>query len=147
MNHTHTQMKTNIQRHTHTQTHTHIHTHTHTHTKSQDTHSYVHREKITVNEIRNRSNTHWEKIMVSEIRNHSNTHTHTHTTCCIVTLDRAVNQRCTCVNKQKKKWKQVGVMKEYRQVPAAVELVGQEGQSEGQLTPGWATLAKMRRKC
>ena len=44
--------------------------------------------------------------------------------CCILTLDRAVNQRCTCVNKRKKKWKQVGVMKEYRQVPAAVELVG-----------------------
>ena len=43
--------------------------------------------------------------------------------CCILTLDRAVNQRCTCVNKRKK-WKQVGVMKEYRQVPAAVESVG-----------------------
>ena len=33
-------------------------------------------------------------------------------------------KRCTCVNKRKKKQKQVGVMKEYRQVPAAVELVG-----------------------
>ena len=44
--------------------------------------------------------------------------------CCILTLDRAVNQRCTCVNKQKKKRKQVDIMKEYRQVPAAVELVG-----------------------
>ena len=43
--------------------------------------------------------------------------------CCILTLDRAVNQRCTCV-KRKKKRKQVGVMKEYRKVPAAVELVG-----------------------
>ena len=32
-------------------------------------------------------------------------------------------KRCTCVNKRKKKRKQVGVMKEYRQVPAAVELV------------------------
>ena len=37
--------------------------------------------------------------------------------CCILTLDQTVNQRCTCVNKWKKKWKQVGVMKEYRQVP------------------------------
>ena len=44
--------------------------------------------------------------------------------CCILTLDQAINQRCTCVNKWKKKRKQVGVMKEYRQVPAAVELVG-----------------------
>ena len=33
---------------------------------------------------------------------------------------------CTCVNKRKKKRKQVGVMKEYRQVPATVELVGDE---------------------
>ena len=32
-------------------------------------------------------------------------------------------KRCTCVNKQKKR-KQVDVMKEYRQVPAAVDLVG-----------------------
>ena len=31
---------------------------------------------------------------------------------------------CTCVDKWKKKRKQVGVMKEYRQVPAAVDLVG-----------------------
>ena len=44
--------------------------------------------------------------------------------CCILTLDRAVNQRCTCVNKRKKKRKQVDIMKDYRQVPAAVELVG-----------------------
>ena len=44
--------------------------------------------------------------------------------CYILTLDRAVNQRCTSVNKRKKKRKQVGVMKEYRQVLAAVELVG-----------------------
>ena len=43
--------------------------------------------------------------------------------CYIVTLDRAINQRCNCVNKWKKR-KQVGVMKEYRQVPAAVELIG-----------------------
>ena len=43
--------------------------------------------------------------------------------CYILTLDRAVNQRCTCVNKWKKKRKQVGVMKEYRQTTAAVELV------------------------
>ena len=46
----------------------------------------------------------------------------------ILTLDRAVNQRCTCVNKQKKKKKkkrkQVAVMKEYRQMPAAVETAG-----------------------
>ena len=34
-------------------------------------------------------------------------------TCCILTLDRAVNQRC--VNKRKK-WKQESVMKDYRQV-------------------------------
>ncbi len=33
-------------------------------------------------------------------------------------------KRCTCVNKQKKNRKQVGVMKEYRQVPVAVERVG-----------------------
>ena len=32
-------------------------------------------------------------------------------------------KKCTFVNKRKKKRKQVGVMKEYRQVPAAVELV------------------------
>ena len=43
--------------------------------------------------------------------------------CYILTLVRAVNQRCTCVNKRKKKRKLAGVMKEYRQVPAAVELV------------------------
>ena len=40
-----------------------------------------------------------------------------------------VNQKCTCVKKQKKKKqekkrKQVGIMKEYRQVLAAVESVG-----------------------
>ena len=47
-----------------------------------------------------------------------------------MTLDRAVNQRCTCVNKRKKKRKQVFLMKEYKQVPAAVELVG-AGRLEG----------------
>ena len=31
---------------------------------------------------------------------------------------------CTCVNKRKKKRKQVDIMKEYRQVPMAVEFVG-----------------------
>ena len=41
-----------------------------------------------------------------------------------MTLDQAVNQRCTCVNKRKKKRKEVGAMKEYGLVPAAVELVG-----------------------
>ena len=50
--------------------------------------------------------------------------TSTSSLCCILTIDRAVNQRCTCVNKRKKKRKQVGVRKEYWQVPAAVELVG-----------------------
>ena len=40
--------------------------------------------------------------------------------CSILTLDWAVNQRCTCVNKRKKKRK----MKVYRQMPAAVEAVG-----------------------
>ena len=45
--------------------------------------------------------------------------------CYILTLDRAVNQTCTCVNKGKKKRKQVGVMKEYRQVTAAVDFVGE----------------------
>ena len=44
--------------------------------------------------------------------------------CYILTLDQAVNQRCTCVNKQKKKRKQVGVIKKYRQMLAAVESVG-----------------------
>ena len=44
--------------------------------------------------------------------------------CCILTLHRAVNQRCICVNKRKKKRKQAGVMKEYRQMPAAVGSVG-----------------------
>ena len=43
--------------------------------------------------------------------------------CCILSLDWAVNQRCTCVNKRKKKRKQECVMKEYRQMPAAVESV------------------------
>ena len=47
-----------------------------------------------------------------------------HIECYILTLDRAVNQRCTCVNKRKKKRKLAGVMKEYRLVPVAVELVG-----------------------
>ena len=40
-----------------------------------------------------------------------------------MTHDWAINQGCTCVNKQKKKQKQVGVMKEYRQVLVAFELV------------------------
>ena len=44
--------------------------------------------------------------------------------CCILTLDRAVNLRSTCVNKWKKKRKQVDVMKEYRQVPATFDIVG-----------------------
>ena len=44
--------------------------------------------------------------------------------CYILTLDGAVSQRCTCVNKRKKKRKQWDVMKEYRQMPAAVESVG-----------------------
>ena len=39
-----------------------------------------------------------------------------------MTFDRAVNQNKS--NKRKKKRKQVDVMKEYRQVPAAIELVG-----------------------
>ena len=65
-------------------------------------------------------------------------------------------KRCTRVNKWKNKRKQVGVMKKYRQVPTAVELVRQEGLSEGQLadwwlwpsaTTSWATPAKMRKKC
>ena len=43
--------------------------------------------------------------------------------CCILTLYWAVNQRYTCVNKRKKR-KQVDVMKEYKQVSAAVVLVG-----------------------
>ena len=56
---------------------------------------------------------------------HMNTHMYTHSyICCILTLDRAVNQRCICVSKRKKKRKQVGVMKEYREALAAVELVG-----------------------
>ena len=49
--------------------------------------------------------------------------------CYILTLDRAVNQRCTCVNKRKK-WKQTCVMKEYRQTPAAVEWVGHRRASQ-----------------
>ena len=53
--------------------------------------------------------------------------------CCILTLDRAVNQRWTCVNKRKKQ-KQVNVMKEYRQVPAGVKLVGHRKARE------WASL-------
>ena len=44
--------------------------------------------------------------------------------CYILTFDRAVNQRCTCVNKRKKKRKQVDVMKEYMPMPEAVESVG-----------------------
>ena len=38
------------------------------HTKSQDAHSHIHREKVTLSEIRNHYNT------------HTHTHTHTHTT-------------------------------------------------------------------
>ena len=45
--------------------------------------------------------------------------------CYVLTFDRAVNQRCTCVNKRKNitwsKRKQVDVMKWYMQMPAAVE--------------------------
>ena len=41
--------------------------------------------------------------------------------CYILTLDRAVNQRCTFVYKRKKKRKQVVVIKEYRQMTAAVK--------------------------
>ena len=88
--------------------------------------------------------------------------------CYILTRDRAVNQRCTCVNKQKKKRKQVDVMKEYMQMLSAVESFGDRKswvrtslQTEnapwglltlatpGWATPGWATLAKMRKsaKC
>ena len=77
--------------------------------------------------------------------------------CYILTLDRAVNQRCTCVNKRKKKRKQMGIMKEYRQMPAAVELVGPRKdrvraslQTEGcgsQRLPVEQLLAKMRKKC
>ena len=43
--------------------------------------------------------------------------------CYIMTLDWAINQRWTCVNKRKKKRRQVSVLKEYRQMLAAVELV------------------------
>ena len=50
--------------------------------------------------------------------------------CYILTLDRAVNQRYTCVNKRKKKRKQVGVMKEYWQMSAAVESVGDRKASQ-----------------
>ena len=41
-----------------------------------------------------------------------------------MTLNRALDQRCTCVNKPKKKRKQMDVMKEYMQISVAVELVG-----------------------
>ena len=44
--------------------------------------------------------------------------------CYILTLDRAVNQKYTCAYKWKKKRKQVSFIKEYRQVPAAVESAG-----------------------
>ena len=50
--------------------------------------------------------------------------------CYILTHERAVNQRCTCVNIQKKKRKQVGVMKEYRQMPVIVESVGDRKASQ-----------------
>ena len=49
-----------------------------------------------------------------------------------MTLDWAINQRCTSVNKQKER-KQVGDMKEYKQMPVVVESWRQEGQSENQL--------------
>ena len=87
------------------------------------------------------------------------THTHTIYICCILILERAVNQRCTCVNKWKKKREQVGIMKEYRQMPAAVEavrvrkasqLADWEHPGRGHLpsaTPGRATPAKMWKKC
>ena len=86
---------------------------------------------------------------------------HARHVCYIFNLDCAVNQRCTCVNKQKKKRKQVGVMKEYRQMPAAVESVvtgrpvwepacrlrtprwGQQPSA----TPSWVPPAKMWEKC
>ena len=79
-----------------------------------------------------------------------------YTYCCILTLDLAVNQRCTCVNKREKKQKEVGVMKEYRQMLVAVESVGDRKASENELadwglwpsaTPSWEIPAKMRKKC
>ena len=51
-------------------------------------------------------------ISTSHLKNH------------LLYIDQAVNHKCTGVNKWKKKRKQVGRMKEYRQVPAAVESVG-----------------------
>ena len=50
--------------------------------------------------------------------------------CYILTLDRAINQRCTCVNKRKKKRQQMGVMKEYRQMLVAVESVSDKKASQ-----------------
>ena len=44
------------------------------------------------------------------------------TRCYILTVDRDVNQRCTYVNKRKKKWKQVDVMKDYRQMLGPLSL-------------------------
>ena len=42
----------------------------------------------------------------------------------LIKLSNSAIKRCTCVNKRKKKRKQVDDMKEYRQVPVAVEWVG-----------------------
>ena len=77
--------------------------------------------------------------------------------CYILPLDRAINQRCTYVNKPKKKLKQMGIIKEYRQVPTAVARVGDRKakvrdslQIEGcgpQRPPDWETQAKMWKKC
>ena len=70
-------------------------------------------------------------------------------TYCILTLDQAVNQRSTCVNRWKKKRKHVGIMKEYRQVPVTVKLVGDRKASLlwPSVTSGWATPAKMQKSC
>ena len=73
--------------------------------------------------------------------------------CCILTLYQAINQKYTCVNKWKKKQKQVCVMKEYRQVLAAVESVGDRKarvkaslQTEG-CDPLWPLVEQLQLRC
>ena len=62
-------------------------------------------------------------------------------------------KRCTCVKKQKKTGKQVGIIKEYTQVPEAIKLVGDRNawvrtslQIEG-CSPQWPKQATMWKKC
>ena len=71
----------------------------------------------------------------------------------ILYIDPWPSCQCTSINKPKKKWKQVGIMKEYRLVPIAVELVGDRKgrvrasmQPEG-CSPQWSPIEQPQPRC